>query len=151
MDVAGRMLAIMDERSQSIRDYGEAALAYFGKGEPELARYVTASAYFSQICPQWEIWFEHMLVNHMFFTQFPFQDRPVSLRNEYFALCAVYILLRFVCVGWMAGRENADELVDVAAAAFRLIDHTEFDRYAGPILTQLGCDDWKHLRQVLCL
>lgn len=151
LDVAGRMLAIMDARSQSIRDYGEAALRYFGEGEVEFARYATANVYFSALCPQWETWFEHMLVNHMFFTQFPFQDRPVALRDEYFALCAVYILLRFVCVGWMAGRENGDELVDVAAAAFRLIDHTEFDRYAGPILRSLGCDDWTHLRKVLCL
>jgi hypothetical protein len=145
------MLEIMDERSDSIREYGEDALKYFNQGEVEFRRYILARARFEALIPNWQNWFEHMLVNHMFFTQFPFQDRPVDLRDEYLALCAVYTLLRFLSLGWMAQREDIDSAVDVAAAAFRLIEHTEFDRYAAPILKHLGCDDWIHLRQILCL
>lgn len=151
LDAAGRMLEIIDARSESIRSYGESVLAYFGHGEIELNRYEYANSHFAEVVPQWEHWFENMLVNHMFFEQFPFQDRPVPLKDEYIALCAVYALLRFLCVGWMAEHENIDEAVDVAAAAFRLIDHTEFDRYAASILKSLGCDNWTHLRQILCL
>ena len=75
----------------------------------------------------------------------------MSLRDEYFALCAVYVLLRFLSLGWVAQLPSIDEAVDVVSAAFRLIDHTSFDRYAAPILKRLGCDDWTHLRQILCL
>lgn len=60
----------------------------------------------------------------------------------------------FACkmgIGWMSEHRGTDTLVDVAAAAFRLIEHTEFDRYAGPILKQLGCDDRAHLYNILCL
>lgn len=149
--VAERMLRIMDARSVSIRDYGAQALAFFGTEENAPARYADASSRFAALMPGWETWFEHMLVNHMFFVQFPYQDRPVSLRDEFIALCAVYVLLRFLCVGWTAEHPAQSAAVDVAAAAFRLIDHTEFDRYAAPILKELGCDDPAKLSALLCL
>lgn len=151
LDTAGHMLEIMDERSESIRSYGEAALTYFRSGNTEFRQFSMARRHFEALIPNWQNWFEHMLVNHMFFTQFPFQDRPVSLKDEYLALCAVYILLRFLCLGWMAGREDAEAAIDVASATFRLVEHTEFDRYAVPILKELGCDDVGRLQQLLCL
>ena len=151
LQAAERMLKIMDERSVSIRDYGAQALAVFGSEEGALARYEDAAARFGALLPGWAAWFEHMLVNHMFFVQFPYQDRPVSLKDEFIALCAVYVLLRFLCVGWTAEHPEKSAAVDVAAAAFRLIDHTEFDRYAAPILKKLGCDDFSTLSNLLCL
>lgn len=151
LDAANRLLEMLDERSDSIRSYGEAALTYFGSGESEFDKYLLAREQFEQLIPTWDIWFEQMLVNHMFFVQFPFQDRPVALKDEFLALCAVYILLRFLCLGWTAGHQDMDAAVDVCAAAFRLIAHTEFDRYAAPILKQLGCDDWEHLNELLIL
>lgn len=151
LETAEEMLAVMDERSRSIRDYGEAALACFGQGEHALSRYQAAAAQFKALIPQWEIWFENMLVNHMFFSQFPFQDRPVPLKDEYLALCAVYALLRFLCLGWTAEHSTLEAAVDVCAAAFRLIDHTDFDRVAALILHRMDCDDWLHLRQLLSL
>lgn len=151
LTVAEGMLAIMDERSESIREYGRETLAYFGDDGQDYHRYICAHAHFEKQIPNWQNWFEHMLVNHMFFTQFPFQDRPVDLRDEFLALCAVYILLRFLCVGYLANRDDSNSAVDVAAAAFRLITHTEFDRYAAPILREQGCEDRMQLRRILCL
>ena len=149
--VAGRMLEMIDRSSRSVRDYGEAALAYFGSDGEAFRRYGVAREHFERLLPQWETWFEHMLVNHMFFIQFPFQDRPVSLREEFLALCAVYALLRFLCLGWTAQHDAVSDAVDVAAAAFRLIDHTEFDRYAVPLLRDVDCTDAGHLSRLLCL
>lgn len=151
LNAAEQMLAIMDGGSRSIHDYGEAALAWFGQGEGAFRRYQQAAEGLTALLPNAESWFEHMLVNHMYFVQFPFQDRPVPLKDEYLALCAVYALLRFLCLGWTAEHPTREDAVDVCAAAFRLIDHTDFDRFAAPILKSLGCDDWLHLRQLLCL
>ncbi|MBQ2952911.1 MAG: flagellin lysine-N-methylase [Clostridia bacterium] len=151
LDAAEQMLAIIDRQSRSVHDYGEAALAYFGQGEAAFTRYTAAAEQFVRLVPEWETWFEHLLINHMFFAQFPFQDRPVPLKDEYLALCAVYVLLRFLCLGWTAEHPSREAAVDVCAAAFRLVDHTDFDRFAAPILRQLGCDDRAHLRQLLCL
>lgn len=65
-----------------------------------------------------------MLVNHMFFARFPFQDRPISLSDEFIALCAVYSLLRFLGIGYMRDKTDESAFVDVASAVFRLVDHT---------------------------
>lgn len=151
LEVAGRLLEMIDEQSVSIRDYGQAALAYFLSGSDPFLQYQQAEAHFSRLIPDWPQWFENMLVNHMFFTQFPFQDRPVDLKDEYIALCVVYALLRFLCIGWTADKEDPSAAVDVAAAAFRLIDHTEFDRYAAPMLKRLGYEKWHQLQHILCL
>ena len=142
---------MLDARSDSIRRYGEASLAYFGKDAHTLEKYRLASAHFAAVLPNWQVYFEHMLVNHMFFSRFPFQDRPESLQSEFIAICGVYTLLRFLGVGWMAEKECETDFVDVAAAAFRLIDHTSFDRYAAHMLQDLGCDDPERLYSLICL
>ena len=151
LETAEKLMDIIDGRSRSVHDYGEAALAYFGQGETAYARYQAAAEQFARIVPGWETWLEQLLVNHMFFSQFPFQDRPVPLRDEYFALCAVYVLLRFLLIGWTAEHPTREAAVDVAAAAFRLIAHTDFDCVAAPIMRRIGCDDWQHLQQLLGL
>ena len=151
MEIMERMLDTLDQSSNSIRDHGDAALAYFRNARDPYVAYETASAQLAAILPQWEIWFEHMLVNHMFFTQFPFQDRPVSLADEYRSLVVVYALLRCLLCGCLA--EGGDEVhaVDVAASFFRLVEHTTFDLYAAPLLHESGCGDWQHIRLLLSL
>ena len=139
MKIAGFMLKQVDERSQSVRDFGEAALEWFARAGNSIDRYQTAVSNFENIIPDWQIVFEHLLVNHMFFEQFPFQDRPVPVSDEFFAICAVYTLLRFLSVGWTAMHPTVTDFVDVCAALFRLISHTAFDRFAAGLLKQTGC------------
>ena len=148
LKIAEGMIALLDERSESIRDYGKEALAYFGQS---FADYVRAKEHFETVLPKWDIWFEHMLVNHMFFSRFPFQDRPVSLTDEFYALCAVYALLRFLGIGHMHDRDDESAFVDVAAAVFRLVDHTAFDRCAAQIMKELGCSDWDRVHDLVSL
>ena len=150
LEAVEKMLDTLDQRSNSIREYGEEALCYLSSGDA-YARYEAASARFSSLVPQWETWLEHLLVNHMYFVQFPFQDRPVPLRDEYLSLVAVYTLLRCLLVGCLATEGDIARAVDVAAAAFRLVDHTSFDLYAAPLLRELGCDDWAHIRLLVSL
>lgn len=151
LQMAERMVSMLDDRSQSIRGCGEAALAYFGEGEQALERYQTARAHFEECVPAWETFYEHMLVNHMFFSQFPFQDRPESLADEHLALCAVYTVLRFLGLGCMAESRDRASLIDGMAATFRLIEHTEYDRYISRLLHSLSDDTDGQLYELLCL
>lgn len=151
LSVVEKLVDLLDGRSDSIRERGEEALAYFGNGEDALRKYESAKAHLETCFPDWEIFFEHMMVNHMFFVQFPFQDRPEKLMEEFVALCAVYVLLRFLTVGCMAEREEESELIDVCAALFRLIEHTEFDRFASQMLRGLGCTKPEDLWELICL
>ena len=143
------MLEILDEGSNSIRSYGESVLNYFAEDGTE--KYQRSRAHFQKLLPQWEVWFEHLLVNHMFFTRFPFQDPPMALHDKFLGLCTVYALVRFLCIGWATRHSSVEGIVDAAAGAFRLIDHTDFDRYAVHVLKKIGCNDREHFHQILCL
>lgn len=133
LGVVERMVEAVDERSASVHRYGKAALARFQSGRP-MDSYVAVRRHFEKALPQWHVYLEHLLVNHMFFERFPFQDRPESLSDEFIAICAVYAMLRFLGMGWMADKQSMDDFIDVAAAAFRFISHTSFDRYAAHLL-----------------
>lgn len=146
-----KIISILDERSQSIRGCGEAALAYFGEGDIAVKRYRTARSHFERFVPDWEILFENILVNHMFFSQFPFQDRPESMHSEYIALCAIYAIMRFLGLGSLAEGHEEHLLVDGMAATFRLIDHTEFDRLAAHLLQHLDCTSPDRIRDLISL
>ena len=87
----------------------------------------------------------------MYFVQFPFQDRPIPLQDEFRTLVAVYALLRFLLLGCLAEQGDVVRAVDVAAAAFRLVDHTSFDLHTPSLMKEIGCDDWAQLRLLLSL
>lgn len=138
----------LDERSDSLRIYGEKAQAYFSTHfNPESAspstdsfdNYTVAKEHFETAFPKWELWFEHMLVNHMFFEQFPFQDRPESPWDEFVAICSLYALMRFLSHGCMKETNSATDFIDMMAAIFRLVDHTSFDHNVARIMNNLGC------------
>lgn len=126
------MLAVIKElceHSDSMRCYGEKALCYFESGDL-MEKYRAARAHFDKLLPDWQRFFEHLLVNHMFFTRYPFSERRLSGEDKLSALVMVYALLRLLCLGYMSESDSEDDLTDAVAAAFRLIDHTDFDRTA---------------------
>ncbi len=151
LNIVEQMIEILDARSQSIRERGESALSYFREGENPTVQYYNAKSHFDSMFPNWETFYENMLVNHIFFSQFPFQDRPENMHSEYIALCAVYATLRFLGLGSIAENNGRDGLIDTMAAAFRLIDHTEYDRYASRLLQRLKCTSAEQLYDLLCL
>lgn len=138
----------LDERSDSLRSYGESAQAYFSNYCDDTAitatsdnfdHYLHAKEHFETTFPKWEIWFEHLLVNHMYFEQFPFQDRPERPWDEFVAISSLYALLRFLSLGCMTNTESITDFIDMAAATFRLVEHTSFDHYVARIMKDLGC------------
>ena len=151
LNIAEKMLQEIDTRSRSVHDYGEAALNWFGTGEAAIANYAEAKARFEKLLPDWEIAFEQMLVNHLFFERFPFQERPMDFADKFLGVCAVYAMLRFLCLGWLAEHPSETEFIDVCAAAFRFISHTSFDAYAANRLKELGCTEEQQLAALLQL
>ncbi len=149
LKTAEAFLELVDEDSESVREYGETALEYFS--DSSLERYYAAKKLFETTVPEWENWFENLLVNHMFFQQFPFQDRPDTPLDEYIAICAIYAMMRFLCIGSAYKISDRSDAVDIVAALFRLVDHTDFDRYASGRLKALGCDTLSELFDLILL
>lgn len=98
-----------------------------------LAAYEAAAAAFAEEFPQWEVYFEHMLVNLMFFDGFPYSIRNLTLWDEYAGLCAAYACVRFLAIGWHKTHTGMESFVDVCAAANRLIAHSNF-AWNGPVV-----------------
>ena len=142
-----RMSEMFGRYSMNVAPYADHAREMFGLDGDEIdgrsisqavEKYRAAVKRFEKQFPDWQTMFEQMLVNHVFFEQFPFSDRHESIREEYWSLCAAYAFVRFLAVGWMADKEGKEALADVCAAAFRLIDHSSFDRNAAALLESMG-------------
>jgi len=126
--------------SVSVCDYARAAeeLMTGGEGEPSAERFEAVKSRFRQSFPDWQILFEQMLVNHVFYESFPFSDRHENLFEEFLSLVAVYAYSAFLAAAWTFSHPGREALTDVLAAAFRLIDHSPFDYNAAVIMERLG-------------
>lgn len=136
------MLALLAQQSAGLRACRDTALVAFG-GDCTPEVYEQASARFAECFPVWPSFFENLLVNHLFFTRFPFVEARWDFPRQFATLCAVYGLLRFLAIGACsedrpAGESAQDALVDMVAGAFRVFDHTLFHRRVTPILRDLG-------------
>ena len=135
LETALRMTAYYADRSESIREAGETVLERW-RDHPAQVRKDAED--FANRFPDWERFWEQMLVNHMFFTQFPYGG--IAREDAWNSLAAVYGLTRILAVGTLAGKDpggaEADRcaLADVLASAFRLIAHTPFERSVGAAL-----------------
>ena len=81
---------------------------------------------FEERFPIWMNFFENVLNNSMMYENFPFVDERFDQTDAFKGLCASYGLLRFMAIGYTAIHPNKDDLIDVVAALFHLIDHTAF-------------------------
>ncbi|MDD2648035.1 MAG: flagellin lysine-N-methylase [Eubacteriales bacterium] len=123
--VLSGMLLSMSENSASLSRFGaDSFRRYSGSGAFE--RYIKDSERLSALMPDLESAYENILANHMFYEDFPLSDERIAARDERLSLAAVYAVLRFVTVGYMAERSERSDFADAAAGAFRFIEHTAF-------------------------
>jgi len=126
--VRALLLSCLPEGHARISGYREKAMDALGfrpEGQacPSPDPYARAIAGFEAAFPRWEIFFEHLLANHMFRRRFPYPDGQAGIPGAYAALCAAYALLRVLCAGCLQDGVTF-ELVDLAAALFRTAEHS---------------------------
>jgi hypothetical protein len=139
IQIIENVLEIIDKKSGRIREQCEKTLKYFKSSENLFETYICLNEQFEKFLPEWETFFEHLVVNHMFFEQFPFQDRKESSWDEFVALCSIYALLRFLSIGFMADKGSLVDYIDMCASFFRFIEHTDFDRISTNAFKKIGC------------
>jgi hypothetical protein len=83
-----------------------------------------------------EVMFEKIIINYLFYSQFPFSRQLYSIWDEFASLCGIYLFLRYLTIGYMAEKSSLSDFIDAVSAAFRLISHTSFDRNIDILLKQ---------------
>jgi len=132
------------ESSVSICDYSKASQTYFdieGKEKLSVAdlnfivrKYIFASEHLESILPDWQILFEQLIVNHMFYNNFPYTDNQEKSNDAFLSLTTMYSFLRFNILGYLSEKTISENLVDYLAAMFRLIEHSNFKHIAFHLL-----------------
>ncbi|MDF2944110.1 MAG: hypothetical protein K0S01_2968 [Herbinix sp.] len=128
------------ENNVSICDYCKASQTYFDiDSKAELSvealnsihvKYISASEHLEYILPDWQILFEQLIVNHMFYNNFPYTDNQEKVNDAFLSLTTMYSFLRFNILGYMSDKTISGNLVDCLAAMFRLIEHSNFNYIA---------------------
>ncbi|MFR2021433.1 MAG: hypothetical protein ACLS6G_13540 [Christensenellales bacterium] len=149
LNIACAMLERIDGQSGSVPGTRRSGACPAGRRGRRAARYAVAERHLNEALPDWPVAFEHALVNHMFFEQFPFQDRDEGFAMSSSRLRGIYRAARALRLARWRGRANRPCLWTMAAT-FRFIDHTAFDRYGAPAQT-LGCADEAGLAELVTL
>lgn len=130
---ARRFIEHFRASSPSLARFGAEASALFIRtdGSDPVTRFLAGEEFASQLIPGFEILCEKMLVNHVFYEQFPFpfEDRGACAGAE--TLFAAASLLRVaatasVCRAAEKGDDPLTAMVDAASAVFRFTEHTDF-------------------------
>jgi hypothetical protein len=149
------------EKSGSVSDYCRASQNYFHiEGKDNLSKeslimitlkYQSAYKHLESILPDWQVVFEQLVVNHMFYNNFPYEDNLANKKDAFLSLVSMYSFLRLNLLGYMADKTNVKVLVDFLAAMFRLIEHSDFEYIAVSLLKEENYPIEDCVPQLLCL
>ena len=123
-----RMVQALESNSPSMQIYGEPVLERYGALSPTEAadEYTTARQAFCLRYPDMDRYMENILVNHIFYEDFPFVEESLPFMEQMLALTAVYALTRLLAVTYCIDHRDENALTDVLAGTFRLIEHSRF-------------------------
>ena len=74
--------------------------------------------------PKFEIWFEKIFVNHLFYTQFPYAEPVLSPEKNYTALIVAFAFLAVILPLALIGKTGKNDFVDLVSDLFRFSEHS---------------------------
>ena len=119
--------------SPSIHEVGSAALERICGSA---GNYISASESLRAAIPDFDIIFERIIANHMFYMQYPFVSSGRGRKDAYSLLCIACALFRYLAVGAFRPERGFDGFVDVTAGVFRYLEHSGF--YSLPVKKLAG-------------
>ncbi|MDP2425488.1 MAG: flagellin lysine-N-methylase [bacterium] len=135
------------EHSKTIHDWCVDANSFYQEHDIE-EKYLQNLTHFETIVPDHKIFFEKMIINNLFFRQFPYQHPNHSFYDEFVSLCGKYIFCRYMAISIMRRHQTIEAFIDILAKTFRVISHTQFDKNIVILLNQQQMTEY-HLLQTL--
>lgn len=134
----------MLEDSASLWHYAGNVLERYAQPDRRLAAWQGDDGTLNRLLPDWPVFLEQLLCNHLCYEHFPYGDARLGKAEAWTGLVVLYGLLRLIIAGVVA-REAASEtaqreqaLVDAVAGTFRFVEHTGFSCNAAHDLRRLG-------------
>lgn len=84
--------------------------------------------------PNFDMYLEKYLVNHVFFTGYPYDKLNGKYNYMIHSLIGVYELTKYVSYLLMKDKNTTEDLVDIIAFLYRLIGHSDFHKMIGKYL-----------------
>ena len=81
---------------------------------------------FEQNYPKWMIYFENVIVNHLYFVNVPYVDERLDKKDCTKGLCLLYGLMKIICSCLTLQDHSLEQLVYVVSDIFHLVEHTSF-------------------------
>lgn len=129
------MIARFAQFSRALEMFGESALRRYETGDDAAyACYCEDAARMEERERNWARTMEQVLVNHLFYAEFPAVDERVHEKTAHRALAGLYGVLRVVCAAYLTEHDEETAFCDVIAGVFRFVEHTAFYLNAGHML-----------------
>lgn len=143
-----RLVAFYKDKSASIQSFACEAISYYEAGN-KLVQYEQAQLHLNKLFPNLEVMLEKIITNHLFFDQFPFSNTCETFWEEFESIVGVYLFFMYITLGYMINKSTKEAFVDVVAACFRLIAHTNFDRNIDILLHKEGIATLEQLASLI--
>ncbi len=114
------------ENSPSLSEYCSTIKEMYDNHDNE-AVYRKNLNHFESVIKDSEIKFEKMLINNMFFRQFPFFESTRNFTETYISLVGTYVFVRYIAINLMHDKNTVDDFIDIMSKTFRVITHTRFE------------------------
>ena len=124
------------ENGSSLAEYCDNALRTL-RGITENV-YDSRRAMLKTMFPDIEMIQENVMVNHFFVEKFPYSETRENETEEYESLCALLCFIGVLVTGNMDRISGIRDLVDLLAAAFRVMEHSAFHYNAHVLLDRAG-------------
>jgi hypothetical protein len=103
--------------------------------------YALAEAHLDAILPNHGIWFEKMIVHHLFSRGYPFLEDLKDPKDAEIALIGTHAFLRYFALSVMSIKQTMNDFVDLMARLFRIIAHSRFEAKMRSFLREVEADD----------
>lgn len=81
---------------------------------------------FEQKFPKWMIYFENIIINHLYYMNVPYVDDRLKKEDTTEGLCLLYALLKIICSTCTIEDNSKEHLAMVIADIFHLVEHSPF-------------------------
>ncbi len=139
--------------SEAIRFFGIIGKEKLSREEAGLLldRYMEAREHVQSCLPGWEDYAERLISSHMFYNNFPHVGGTNDGERAFYGFAATCAFVKFVFIGCLNRWDSRNDIVDVLAGIFRLIEHSDFKYRAAQAYRRQAEYSPGFWRQLVCL